>query len=107
MEEALRTANLYAKLQGNWGPIDVIGMNTLAWTMSQMQTEEVTLYTNSTHLEEYDWERLLRWRGQGPESPGVTLSAPRIVSLTDAWIWLICYPPPLRQRPLQTPGLET
>ena len=107
MEEALRTAKLAAKFQSNRGPIDDIGMITLAWTMSQLQTEKVSLYTNATHLEEYDWERLLRWRGRGPETPGVTLSTPRIVSLTDAWIWLLCYPPPLRQRPIQTPGLDT
>ena len=93
MEDALHTANLHAKFQSNRGPIDDIGMNTLAWTMSQMQTDGVSLYTNSTHLEEYDWERLLRWRGRGPESPGVTLSASQVVSLTDAWIWLLCYAP--------------
>ena len=94
LEEELRTTNLTAKFQNNRGPIDDIGMITLAWTMSQMQTEEVSLYTHATHLEEYDWERLLRWRGRGPETPGVTLTTPRIVSLTDAWIWLLCYPPP-------------
>ena len=59
MEDALRTANLYVKFQYNRGPIDDIGMNTLAWTMSQMQTDGVSLYTNSFHLEDYDWERLL------------------------------------------------
>ena len=66
MEESPRTANLYAKLQGNREPIDDIGMNSLAQTITQMQTEEVTLYTNS-QLEKYDWERLLRWRGRGPD----------------------------------------
>ena len=30
MEEALLTANLYAKFQSHRGPIDDIGMNTLA-----------------------------------------------------------------------------
>jgi hypothetical protein len=76
MEEALLTANFYGKYQSHRGPIDDIGMNTLAWTMSQMQTEGISGYTDSTHLEEYDWERLLQWRGRGPTSPGVSLKAP-------------------------------
>jgi hypothetical protein len=93
MDEALLTANLYVKYRSHRGPIDDMGMNTLAWTMSQMQTEGISGYSSATHLDEYDWERLLRWRGRGPPSPGVSLTAPRIVSLTDAWIWPLCYPP--------------
>ena len=62
MEDALSTASLYDKFQRNRGLIDDIGMNTLAWTMSQMQTDRLSLYTNSAHLEAFDWERLLRWK---------------------------------------------
>jgi hypothetical protein len=60
MQEALRTANLYAKYQSNRGSNDDIGMISLVWTMSQMQTEGISRYTISTYLEKYNWERLLR-----------------------------------------------
>ena len=68
-------------------------MNVLAWTLSQFQGEQIQKHSNEDILGAYDWERLLRWRGKGPESPLVMISSPRIVSLTDAWIWFLCYPP--------------
>ena len=68
-------------------------MNVLAWTLSQFQGEPVRAYSTETLLSAYDWERLLRWRNRGPEPSGVMVSSPRIVSLTDAWIWFLYFPP--------------
>ena len=95
IDDVLRTTSLYNKLQHNQGLIDDIGMNMLAWTMSQLQADRLSPYSNSAHLEaSYDWERLLRWKGRGPDSPDVILPASRIVSLKDVWLWFP-YPPPL------------
>ena len=68
-------------------------MNVLAWTLSQFQGEQIQAYSTKALLGAYDWERLLRWRCRGPESPEVVIRSPRIVSLTVAWIWFLCYPP--------------
>jgi hypothetical protein len=62
--------------------------------LSQCQGEQAQqAYSTEALLNAYDWERLLRWRSRGPKSPGVMFSSPRIVLLTDAWIWFLCYPP--------------
>jgi hypothetical protein len=43
IDDALRKVNLYEKFQRNQGLIDDIGMNMLAWTMSQLQTDRLSL----------------------------------------------------------------
>jgi hypothetical protein len=60
IDDALRKTSLYNKLQRNQGLIDDIGMNMLAWTMSQLQGEvEGGGFPNATHLDAYDRGRLL------------------------------------------------
>ena len=93
IDEALGTTTILHRLHHRPCQIDDLGMNVLAWTLSQFQGEPTRAYSTETLLSAYDWERLLRWRSRGPESPGVMVSFPRIVSLTDAWIWFLYYPP--------------
>jgi hypothetical protein len=93
IDEALRTTKILQRLPHRHRQIDDLGMNVLAWTLSQFQGEHIQAYSTEALLGAYDWERLLRWRSRGPESPGVMVSSPRHVSLTDAWVWFLWYPP--------------
>jgi hypothetical protein len=90
--EQLLTGQILGRIHHTKGPIDDIGMNVLAWTMSQLQGNDIVLHSEN-QIGNYDWERLLRWKGKGPDTRGVELPALRVVSLTDAWIWSLYYPP--------------
>jgi len=93
INEALSTTKILQRLSHTHCLIDDLGMNVLAWTLSQFQGERIQAYSTEALLGAYDWERLLRWRSRGPESLGVMVSSPRIISLTDAWVWFLWYPP--------------
>ena len=93
INEVLSTTKILQRLSHTHCLIDDLGMNVLAWTLSQFQGERIQAYSTEALLGAYDWERLLRWRSRGPESLGVMVSSPRIISLTDAWVWFLWYPP--------------
>ena len=65
--------------------------NLVAWSTSQMQ--EANPQINVDRERSYNWEQLLRWKSQGPDSPGLQYLTPRVVSMTDAWLWMLLYPP--------------
>jgi hypothetical protein len=92
-DEAMNTTKILQRLPPKHRLIDDLGMNVLAWTLSQFQSERIQAYSTEALPGAYDWERLLRWRSRGPEFPGVMVSSPRIDTLTDAWVWFLWYPP--------------
>jgi hypothetical protein len=89
--EELSTAAIVKSLQKGCKIMEDLDANLLAWANSQMQ-EEYPQQTVDVH-QTYDWEKLLRWKSQGPESLGLQLVRPRIISMADAWIWILLYPP--------------
>ena len=76
IDEALVTTKLLQRLLHLHGLIDDLGMNMLAWTLSQLQGDQKQTYSTEALRGVYDWERILRWRSRGPEPPGVMLSSP-------------------------------
>jgi hypothetical protein len=86
IDDALRTVNLYEKLQRNQGLIADIGMNMLAWTMSPLQTDRLSLYSNSAHLDAYDWENCCVGKDEARNHR-------ESYSLTEAWLFLYYHPP--------------
>ena len=67
INEALSTTKILQRLSHTHCLIDDLGMNVLAWTLSQFQGERIQAYSTEALLGAYDWERLLRWRSRGPE----------------------------------------
>jgi hypothetical protein len=78
INEALSTTKILQRLSHTHRLIDDLGINVLAWALSQFQGERIQAYSNEALLGAYDWERLLRWCSRGPEPPEVMVSSPEL-----------------------------